>query len=284
MKTSLIFIAFLQLAIYAKGQLLNFPKGRDFQSISKFNPAFIQSNGIEKIIIEDEWKPDGQPIKKTGAKFIFRFNHNGQVSSIQEITKSKDTLLTIYEYVGERLSCEVKNDAAGLFSYCYRYKDDKPTEVKYARLGKKNEVFDKTEISTERFTHQHFENQLHSTQYNSSGRPYKKEIRYYDENGYYLRFVSDFVMTSRREEETYAYNAHGLLAEKRVDRSSEKFTWKYEYDTVGNLTAEEKFKNGTKVERLEYVYREEDMLMKAEISRNEPKQAIRIRSYTYSFR
>ena len=91
-------------------------------------------------------------------------------------------------------------------------------------------------------------------------------------------------MPSRREEENYRYNAHGHLAEKEVKRPYEEFLQKYEYDEVGNLTAEELFKNGTKVERREYVYRNEDMLLTAELTRDELKQAIRIRRYTYSFR
>ncbi|MEM9052572.1 MAG: hypothetical protein AAGC47_11005 [Bacteroidota bacterium] len=284
LKISCFLFLFLQLAIIAQGQLLSHPQGRDFQPSEKFDADFIKANRIEKLTITDELKPDGERIKKTGRRLIYRFNLNGQVSSIQEITKSKDTLLNIYEYVGDRLDCEIKNDAAGLFSYCYAYQNEKPVEVKYARLGKKTNQADRTEISTETFTHKTYENQLHSTQHNTSGRPYKKEIRYYDENGYYLKYVSDFVMTSRREEENYRYNAHGHLSKKDVKRPHEEYSQHYEYDEVGNLTAEEMFKNGTKVERLEYVYREEDMLLKAELTRDELKQAIRIRSYTYSFR
>jgi hypothetical protein len=91
-------------------------------------------------------------------------------------------------------------------------------------------------------------------------------------------------MTSRREEERYSYNEHGLLSVKEIQRPNEEYSRHYEYDEVGNLLAEEVHKGGTKVERREYVYRGENMLIQAELTRDEIKQAIRIQSYTYSFR
>ncbi len=159
-----------------------------------------------------------------------------------------------------------------------------PIPLKYSRLGKKKRENQVTEISTETFEHKEYDTQLQSTQFNTSGRPYRKETRYYDRDGYYLKFVSDFVMTSRREEENYSYDEHGLLSIKEVKRPNEEYSRHYEYDEVGNLLAEEVHKDGTKVERREYVYRGENMLIQAELTRDEIKQAIRIQSYTYSFR
>ena len=267
------------------GQLITLPEGKSFEPESKFNPTFIAANNISEIEILDELKPDGEKIKPTGRKMVYKFNSKGRTVSFQEITRSKDTLLTIFEYTEGRLSCEVKNDASGLFSYCYTYDNtDRPISLKYSRLGKKGRSETSTQISTETFEHKAYETQLHSTQFNTSGRPYRKEVRYYDEDGYFLKYVSDFVMTSRREEEKYSYDEHGLLSAKEIKRPNEEFSRHYEYDEVGNLLAEELHKGGAKVERREYVYRGEDMLLQAELTRDEIKQAIRIQSYTYSFR
>ncbi|HKL40276.1 MAG TPA: hypothetical protein VJ894_06330, partial [Cryomorphaceae bacterium] len=82
----------------------------------------------------------------------------------------------------------------------------------------------------------------------------------------------------------YSYDAHGLLSTKEVERPNEAYSKHYEYDEVGNLLAEETHKDGTKLERREYVYRGENMLIQAELTRDEIKQAIRIQSYTYRFR
>ena len=285
MKKAVILLLLFALNLNGYGQLISLPEGKSFEPLSKFNPSFIAANKIAEIEILDELKPDGKKIKPTGRKTVYRFNTNGKTVSIQEITMSRDTLLTIFEYSEGRLSCEVKNDASGLFSYCYTYdKTDRPNSLKYSRLGKKRSGDKNTEISTETFTHKVYDKQLQSTQFNTSGRPYRKEIRYYDGDGYYLKYVSDFVMTSRREEEKYSYDEHGLLSVKKIKRPNEEFSRHYEYDEVGNLLAEEVHQGGTKIERREYVYRGEDMLIQAELTRDEVKQAIRIQSYTYRFR
>lgn len=285
MRTAALLLFLVLTLTDSFGQLISLPEGKSHQPTSKFNPAFIAANRISEIEITDELKPDGEKIKRTGRKRVYKFNSSGRTVSIQEITKSRDTLLTIFEYTEGRLSCEVKNDAAGLFSYCYTYgKDGLPYSLKYSRLGGYSRTSAPTQISTETFEHKAYETQLHSTQFNTSGRPFKKEIRYYDDNGYLMKFVSDFVMTSRREEEKYRYNEHGMLSAKEISRHNEAFSRYYEYDEVGNLLAEELHKGGTKVERQEYVYRGEDMLLQAELTRDEIKQAIRIQSYTYRFR
>jgi len=285
LKKAVFLFLMLALNFNGYGQLISLPQGKSFEPLSKFNQTFVAKNKIKEIVITDELKPDGKKIKPTGRKTVYRFNTNGRTLSIQEITMSRDTLLTIFEYAEGRLSCEVKNDASGLFSYCYTYdKTDRPNSLKYLRLGKKRSSDKSTEISTETFTHKVYDKQLQSTQFNTSGRPYRKEIRYYDEDGYYLKYVSDFVMTSRREEEKYGYDEHGLLSVKEIKRPNEEFSRHYEYDEVGNLLAEEVHKNGTKVERREYVYRGEDMLIQAELTRDEVKQAIRIQTYSYTFR
>ena len=285
MKKAVFLFLLFALNFDCYGQLISLPEGKSFEPVSKFNPTFIAANNIAEIEILDELKPDGEKIKRTGRKTVYKFNSIGRTVSIQEITRSKDTLLTIFEYTEGRLSCEVRNDASGLFSYCYTSdKTDRPTSLKYSRLGKKRHGDKNTEISTETFTHKDYDKQLHSTQFNTSGRPYRKEIRYYDDDGYYLKYVSDFVMTSRRGEEKYSYNEHGLLSVKEIQRPNEEFSKHYEYDEVGNLLAEEIQKSGTKVERREYVYRGENMLIQAELARDEIKQAIRIQSYTYRFR
>lgn len=285
MRKATFLLLLFALSFDCFGQLISLPEGKSFEPASKFNPAFIASNKISEIEILEELKPDGKKIKPTGKKIVYKFNENGRTVSIQEITKSKDTLLTIFEYTEGRLSCEVRNDASGLFSYCYTYdKSERPNSLKYSRLGKQNRQGSGTQISTETFEHKAYETQLHTTQFNTSGRPYRKEIRYYDEHGYYLKYVSDFVMTSRREEEKYAYDEHGLLSTKEINRPNDTYSKNYEYDEVGNLLAEEVMKGGTKVERREYVYRGEDMLLQAELTRDEIKQAIRIQTYSYTFR
>jgi len=271
------------LSLNLNAQILSLPNGRAFQNQPKFDARFIAVNKISEIEIIEQLKPDGQKIKDTGNRTVYRFNENGTTHSELRIIGEIDTLITTFQYVGERLNCIVRNDAAGLYSYCYTYSDGRPIEVKYARLSQRNGVESKTEINTESFQHKEYEGQLHTTQLNTSGRPYRKEIRYYDDDGYYTRFVSDYVMTSKREEEFYKYNIKGLLSERKVVRSDKKYKLVYEYDDIGNLLAEERYSGGEKLERKEYVY-EKNMLLKAELTRDEIREAIRINTYYYEFK
>jgi hypothetical protein len=277
------FALFAGMSLAANGQILSVPNGRSFQNQPKFDARFISVNKISEIEIIEQLKPDGQKIKDTGNRTVYRFNEKGTIHSELRIIREIDTLITIFEYVGDRLNCVVRNDAAGLYSYCYTYADGRPTQVKYARLSQKNGVESKTEINTESFQHKEYEGQLHTTQLNTAGRPYRKEIRYYDADGYYTRFVSDYVMTSKREEEFYEYNIKGLLSTRKVVKPGDEFKLVYEYDDIGNLIAEERYEGEEKLERKEYVY-EKNMLLKAELTRDEIREAIRINTYNYQFR
>jgi len=282
LRVILLIQLFLAVVFSAQGQLLNPPETKLLTPFRKFNSVFIAENAIKEIRIKEELKPDGDKIKPTGFEEVYRFDPSGRLNSVSQILASGDTLTTTFTYSGNRLECEIKNDAAGMFSYCYTYGNDgKPASIKYARL--RSDGSEATKINTESFTHKSYPGQLHSTLYNGSGRPYRKEIRYFDENGYMVRYLKSFVMTSKREEEEYTYDDHGFLANKSVLEGENEYSLSYEYDEFGNLQAAEKWKDEKKAWRKEYVYRSEDMLVKAELQRDEQLQAIRISGYDYSF-
>lgn len=283
MRNFFFILVFFLIIPDIKGQLLNPPETRSLVSWRKFNPRFIEENEIKEIRTTEEFKPDGEKIKRTGFYEIFKFDRNGRLVGVSRIISTGDTLTTTYTYTGNRLECEVKNDAAGMFSYCYTYAEDgRPSSVKYARLGA-TESARPTKITTEKYEHKTYEGQLHTTLFNGSGRPYQKEFRYFDENGYLMIYLKTFVMTRTRVEEKYGYNEHGYLSTKEVSANNRKVLFTYEYDEVGNLLAEEKWEGEVRSTRKEYVYRPEDMLIKAELVRDEILQAIRITGYEYSF-
>ena len=285
MRARLITLFIAMISLEASGQLLNEPEIKSFNPWQKFNSQFIADNEIEEIRILEEFKPDGEKIKRTGNVFIYRFDEKGRVKNIGTVIGKTDTLITTYSYVKSRLECEVKNDAAGRFSYCYTYQEDgRPSQLKYARLKGRSPSEAGTKISTETYEHKVFDQQVHSVLFNSGGRPYRKEIRYYDENGYLTKYLKTFVMTSRREEEQYSYGEKGYITEKKVMGDDGKYTMNYLYDEFGNLIEEKKLKDEKLISRREYVYRPEDLLLRAELERDELKQAIRILSYSYSFR
>lgn len=203
----------------------------------------------------------------------------------------RDTAITYYEYVGDRLDCEVKNDAAGMFSYCYIYNDSgMPVSRKYGRserfqnLSEANGFTNESDITSENYSYAQYENQLHSTLFNASGRPYLKEIRYYDANTYLLKYSRSYVLSSNRYEEEYTYNERGWLAEKMVSDGKKPYTLKYSYDEAGNIIEENRYENDGLIYRKEYVYEGNTMRLTAELRRDEVENLIVITTYDYTNR
>jgi len=279
------------LCVKLSAQIYALPEGKEFVAAQIFNPDFIRKNNIGQIESKIEKKKDGDRIRDLFQSEVYTFYDTGQLESIQLIDhKSGDTTLTFYTYSDSLIRCLIKNDYAGLFSYCYTYTDGLPSKVIYSRskdiealTASVNPEF-KKEISEEVIKHVKYENQLHTTYFNSANRPYSKEIRYYDKNGYFIKYLKTFVMTSASRKEEYDYNQKGLLSEKQVTEDGNSYRLTYEYDEVGNLLAENRYEKDRLVYRTENVLIPESMLLRARLTRNEDAAHIVIRTFEYSFR
>jgi antitoxin component YwqK of YwqJK toxin-antitoxin module len=287
-----LFLAGIFLSLSSFGQMLNPPEGRMFEPQQIFNPRFIKNHKISEIRCEKERKRDGDRIRKTDITTVYHFYDDGLLKMIYQINhKIKDTSVTYYEYVGNRLNCEVKNDAAGMYSYCYVYGEDElPLSRKYGRASRFESITASvepdriTEVTTERYEHKRIENQLHTTLFNSADRPYQKEIRYSDEHGYLIGYLKTFVMSSNSTREDYTYNEGGWLASKTIKVGDKETRLEYTYDEVGNMLTEDTFVNGKAGPHLEYVYYGEDMQVKAELIRDEDEAHILITTFYYTYR
>lgn len=273
-----------------QGQFLNAPTGREFGLSQKYNPEFIVKNQIDQLTCDVDIKKDGDRIRDSFQKIIYRFYPDGNVKMIVEINqKLRDTAITYFTYVKDRLECEVKNDAAGMFSYCYTYDEGgRPTSRKYSRSPRSESLTASidanlsAEINTEKYSYKEYENQVHSTLYNTQKRPYLKEIRSYDAHGYLKKYIQSYVISGGYIEENYTYNQHGLLAQKEVREGKNEYSLSYEYDKIGNLLAEVKRVDGEKIYRKEYVYNKSNMRLTAELKREEKNHLIVITTYTYN--
>lgn len=276
----------------SQGQILNPPEGQEFKFHQKFNPEFIKLNKIERIRCDIDSKKDGDRIRNTFKSNVYDFYPDGRLKMTSQINhKLKDTLINHYKYAGGRLECEVKNDAAGMFSYCYVYNSDgKPTQVKYGRSKRHRSLTASTnpelvsEITSETYEHKAYENQIHSTLYNNSSRPYQKEIRYYDPHGYLEKYLKTFVMSSAVYEEEYRYNERGWLDSLVVTDNGKVVRKTFEYDDVGNLLIEDIYSKSELVKHREFVYNAENMFLRAELTREEQLSQIIITEFTYTFR
>ena len=190
---------------------------------------------------------------------------------------------TYYEYFGD-----------GLVS--------RQTLCKETNIAKPGEPFKlgvQTVLSEEKFEYE----QLTPTQVkkkflNDEGKPYKTGIlNFYpavtgakpmDES---YQFVVGFI----RSEVKYAYDELGRLTEKlSTDNSSGISTDKiiYEYDAIGNVKTEKRFKNGTQTNEIIYLYEapaslladnKGGYLLTSQANREIQKASIKILKYEYEF-
>jgi hypothetical protein len=283
----------------ALGQILAPPEAMHFHHAPFFNPEYIHANGIKEIRAVMETKKDGDRIRSTHREMVYLFDEKGQSAVVAHINRRLgDTSITAYQFAERqippqslRLACEVHNDAGGLYSYCYTYNaDGQPTERRYARLNRWRKLISPdfsaadTKINTETYHHVRYDDQLHSTLHNSAGRPYLKEIRYYDAHGYMLKYLRNYVMASDRHEEQYTYNAHGWLASVEVLQGNLPHRIEYQYDDIGNLLVEERYEGGLLKYHKEFVYEGSNMSLRAELVRREGDGLLEITTYSYTYK
>lgn len=282
MKIPALILFLFALGHGAFGQLVAHPTGEGFGPRPKFNAAEIADRGIVEIRMKEEIKKDGRPITPTGLERIYRFDDRGRAVSVSRITPS-DTLRTFFEFAGGRLECEVHNEAAGMFSYCYVYGEEGlPVERKHrrtgggARPGRSAEA--ESETRTEKFLHTRYPGQLHTEVLNPSGRPYRKETRYFD-GDLMTRYLSTFTMSGGKQDEKYGYDDLGRMVSKEVHERQGAYREEYSYDDRNRLVEVQRFEGGELESRTEYVYHSVSGRLTAELKREEREGLIRIVTY-----
>jgi antitoxin component YwqK of YwqJK toxin-antitoxin module len=186
---------------------------------------------------------------------------------------------TYYEYFGD-----------GLLS--------RQTLCKETNIAKPGETFKlgvQTVLSEEKFEYE----QLTATQVkkkflNDEGKAYKQGILNFA-NGKPMDESYQFVVGFIRSGVTYSYDAQGRLTERMITDNSSGITTEkvtYEYDALGNVKAEKKFKNGIQTNEIIYLYEAPPSLLAdgrgaelltSQANREIQKASIKIIKYEYTF-
>ncbi|TAL59672.1 MAG: hypothetical protein EPN85_08925 [Bacteroidetes bacterium] len=231
----------------------------------------------------------GRVVKKSFTKVNFEYQY--------------DTLGTEYFYTSTGYLV-MKRVCIGDFyhSTYYEYFGDgllsRQTLCKETNLAKSGDPFKlgvQTVLSEEKFEYEQLTpNQVKKKFLNDEGKPYKQGI---------LNFVNSkpidesyqFVVGFIRSGVTYAYDSKSRLIEKlSTDNSSGTTTEKvtFEYDELGNIKTEKKFKNGTQTDEIVYLYGvlpshgREGLGMRfltSQLDRQLQQSSIRILKYEYTF-
>ncbi len=231
----------------------------------------------------------GRVVKKSYTKVDFQYQY--------------DTLGTEYFYTSTGYLI-MKRVCIGDFfhSTYYEYFGDglvsRQTLCKETNIAKPGDPFKlgvQTILSEEKFEYEQMTpTQVKKKFLNDEGKAYKQGILNF-QNGKPMEESYQFVVGFIRSGVTYTYDKQGRLTEKlTTDNSSgittEKVT--YEYDEIGNVKAERKFKNGTQTNEIIYLYEapasllpdgKGNMLLTSQANREIQKASIKIITYEYTF-
>ncbi len=144
-----------------------------------------------------------------------------------------------------------------------------------------------TVLSTETFEYtQLTPTQIKKRCFNDEGREYKKAIINYDAKGNLLSENYEFIVSWMHQENTYQYDDSGKLI-KRSFVSNEGGDVNeysiYEYTKNVGVITESKFKNNLLTDEINYMYDENNTLIKSEVNRDHKNASIDIVKYAYTF-
>lgn len=122
--------------------------------------------------------------------------------------------------------------------------------------------------------------------FNDEEREYKKAIINYDVKGNKLSENYEFIVSWMRQENTYLYDESGKLIKKSYSSNEggeiNEYSI-YEYEKNSLLTSESKFKNNMLTDEINYMYDENNILIKSEVNRDHKNASIDIVKYSYTF-
>lgn len=253
-------------------------------AVTHFNPLFVQRNRIASIVGEQMVKRDNEPMREKKEKYLYRFDEQGRIvysnNSFGQPGSGRDTASTLFTYDAKgNVVRRLRNDLVGHFAYSVDHDEQgRPLRETYTRIENLNT--DRyhlvpgatTEISDEHFRYETVSDTVWKKLYtNYLGLPFREQHFAKDGMGY-LRSIEDrYLISNRRSRITFRYDEKGRLAE-RVEQPdinqprTMKRTWRY--DAAGNVTEGTVWHDDRQVERIEYLYEENTMMLKARLTKD----------------
>ncbi|HIP33101.1 MAG TPA: hypothetical protein EYG86_10085 [Crocinitomicaceae bacterium] len=272
----IINILFILFSFSISAQVLDNQKGNAFTDAPFFNEDFIRKNRIKQLSGYYVLKKKGELMKTTKYKYVYQFDKEGHFVSSYEtmpLDGTKDTIWSVYEYNNDQLMVFKKTDQEGFTSVYYK-RDEKGRVIEEAH---KREVYDTKDViiqtlnfNTERFEYYDFDRQTKRTKFNSYDLPYLDEFFNYNELGYLVERIERQKMTSDTYTFSYEYNEKGLLSairksSNREDGFLEEFTFKY--DELDNLIEKHVYKKGVFITDIQIIYNSKTKLISSIFTR-----------------
>ncbi|MBD80630.1 MAG: hypothetical protein CL840_17070 [Crocinitomicaceae bacterium] len=299
MKNNLLLVLALLFGIGGYSQLLESHKGFQNQGGNFFNSDFIKKNRIKTITGKISFKREMQPIRRNGTVEQYSFDRNGQLIERLKTFKMRggqiDTTQDYFKYNDlEHLVSQTTYTLSGYNSVRYRYNENgNPTQESFFRGENKSpnsyelQKGQETLLKNEEFQYDVIsDSSLKKVYLNSVGKPYKETIINTNRLGQKESELTRYYLTNKKASITYKYDLQGRLI-KIIDYSNllgvQTITYTYEYDEFDNLYSSKIYKNGKLTRSEEFIYFVQTFLLKAQLSKNESDNSIKIIQYSYEY-
>ena len=278
-------------------QMINNESGQIFTETPFFNEKYIRSVKLKSITGTISSKKELGAIKSSGKKEAYIFNEKGNltVHYLSSKTKNKpDTTFTFYEYnlKNENTIFRV-SDSYGFYSYSKKYNDlgklinKTYSREKNASKSKMNfKLEEKYVIFQEGYLYENKDSTIEVTTLNSNGRPYQRQIYYYDSFNYLFKIHTRLLISNSTKYEKYTYNDRGFLKSIQYFNNENETPIKelrYDYDEWGNVTFMDEYKDNVRVIHKELLYDPSTLILKTILSQDLVSNLITIVKYKPEF-
>ena len=278
-------------------QMINNESGQIFTEIPFFNEKYIRSVKLKSITGTISSKKELGAIKSSGKKEAYIFNEKGNLTIHYLSSKPKnkpDTTFTFYEYnlKNENTIFRV-SDSYGFYSYSKKYNDlgklinKTYSREKNASTSKMNfKLEEKYVIFQESYLYENKDSIIEVTTLNSNGRPYQRQIYYYDSFNYLFKIHTRLLISNSTKHEKYTYNDKGFLKSIQYYTNKNETPIKelrYDYDEWGNVTFMDEYKDDVRVIHKELLYDPSTLILKTILSQDLVSNLITIIKYKPEF-
>ena len=278
-------------------QMINNESGQIFTETPFFNEKYIRSVKLKSLTGTISSKKELGAIKSSGKKEAYIFNEKGNLTIhyLSSKTKNKpDTTFTFYEYnlKNENTIFRV-SDSYGFYSYSKKYNDlgklinKTYSREKNASKSKMNfKLEEKYVIFQESYLYENKDSIIEVTTLNSNGRPYQRQIYYYDSFNYLFKIHTRLLISNSTKNEKYTYNDRGFLKSIQYFNNENETPIKelsYDYDEWGNVTFMDEYKDNVRVIHKELLYDPSTLILKTILSQDLVSNLITIIKYKPEF-
>ena len=268
-------------------------------SIERLYPSKIHvDKKIQTIEVEVGIKRENARIEKTGKKYIFTYNLQGDLASFVEVTRQEynyDSIFTFHYYNKETRTHIARTFNKGRYTAIYETSNEYNQVTKHIVCNETNlsddfrffKLGQQTLLQSESYSYEIInENQTRKKFLNDNNLIYKEGILYFEgknkllkaqdytftTTGVRVNYNTNFDDKGRTLESFYSSNAAGDLKENT------KFS--YEAD---NLTEEKYFRNTSLKNHRFYFYNKENMILESILSKSNNDSLIEIFNFNFTF-